>query len=213
MAFVALALGGCASDPPRGVVHVVRPGETVWRIAYRYGVSTEAVVRANHIEDVTRVRVGQRLWIPGATRPMREAPPPPRTLSSDHAACLAGAPPFAWPVRGTLTSSFGRRGRRRHDGIDLSARRGTPIRAAAPGRVIHSGGELGDYGKVVIIKHAGHWISVYAHNRRNLVQEGAFVERGDVIAEVGKTGNATGPHLHFEIRYAGTPRDPIACLP
>jgi murein DD-endopeptidase MepM/ murein hydrolase activator NlpD len=87
------------------------------------------------------------------------------------------------------------------------------VRAAEAGRVIHSGKGLGAYGNVVIVKHTGRWATVYAHNRRNHVRKGAFVEKGDVIAEVGKTGNASGPHLHFEIRRGDVPRDPLPCLP
>lgn len=215
----AAALSACASEPKHGVMHVVQPGETVWRIARRYGVSSETVIRANGIRDVTRVRAGARLWIPGAREVLRTEPPrpPAEPVRTHPTGCFqaerkAGLS-FAWPLRGTLTSRFGRRGRSRHDGVDLSAPRGTPVRAAEAGRVIHSGAGLGDYGKVVIVKHPGQWASVYAHNRRNLVKKGAFVEKGQLIAEVGTSGNATGPHLHFEIRHAGASRDPLPCLP
>ena len=87
------------------------------------------------------------------------------------------------------------------------------MRAAEAGRVIHSGGGLGDYGKVVIVKHAGRYSTVYAHNRRNRVREGEFVEKGQVIAEVGKTGNASGAHVHFELRRDRRPQDPLLYLP
>ena len=119
---------------------------------------------------------------------------------------------FAWPVRGKLSSRFGRRGGRPHDGVDIATRKGTQVRAAEAGRVIHSG-RLGDYGRVVIIKHAGHYSSVYAHNHRNRVKKGEFVERGEVVAEVGSSGNASGPHLHFEIRRQRRPQDPLQLLP
>jgi murein DD-endopeptidase MepM/ murein hydrolase activator NlpD len=79
--------------------------------------------------------------------------------------------------------------------------------------VIHSGGGLGDYGKVVIVKHAGRYSTVYAHNQRNRVRKGEFVEKGQVIAEVGKTGNASGTHLHFELRRDRHPEDPLLYLP
>lgn len=207
---------GCASTPDTGQIHVVRPGETVWRIARYYGVSVDAVVRANGIGDVRQVRVGERLWIPGATRPA-----PPSALPAPPAARAAGACSlahsddlaFTWPVDGQLTSRFGRRGRRQHDGIDISAREGTPVVAAEAGRVIHSGRGLGAYGNVVIVRHVGRWATVYAHNRRNRVRRGDFVEKGEVIAEVGRTGNASGPHLHFEVRRGDRPHDPLGCLP
>jgi murein DD-endopeptidase MepM/ murein hydrolase activator NlpD len=117
-------------------------------------------------------------------------------------------------VLGELSSAYGvQRGRRGHDGIDLRAKEGTPIHAAEAGRVVYAGDEVGDYGKVIVIKHMGRWATVYAHNRKHLVDEGDFVEKGDAIAEVGKTGNATGPHLHFEVRRNNAPRDPRSCLP
>ena len=118
-----------------------------------------------------------------------------------------------WPIRGRLSSGFGWRRGRAHEGIDIPARRGTPIRAAEAGRVIHSGSGLGDYGRVVIVKHAGPYKTVYAHNRRNRVRKGQFVEKGEVIAEVGTTGNANGPHLHFELRRGAKPLDPLLHLP
>ena len=86
------------------------------------------------------------------------------------------------------------------------------MRAAEAGKVIYSD-RLGAYGNVVVVKHAGRYSSVYAHNRRNLVSQGSFVEKGQEIAVVGATGNATGPHLHFEIRNERRPDDPLLYLP
>ena len=119
---------------------------------------------------------------------------------------------FFWPVRGTISSGFGKRNGAHHDGVDIPARKGTAIRAAEAGRVIHSG-RLGDYGRVVIVKHAGHYRSVYAHASATLVRKGAFVEKGQRIALVGSTGRSSGPHLHFEIRRRESPRDPMLYLP
>lgn len=221
LAGLALALVlGCASSPRpstgEGAWHVVAAGETVWRISQRYGVNVDVVRRVNHIDDVRELGIGQRLWIPGA----RDGgtghlpPPPARGAVGGSSACGPGnAVQLGWPIQGTLTSRFGPRRGRRHDGIDLAARKGTPIRAASAGRVIYSGSKLGAYGKVVVLKHRHDWATVYAHNRRNLVREGAFVEAGDVIAEVGDSGNATAPHLHFEVRQGNSPRDPLGCLP
>jgi murein DD-endopeptidase MepM/ murein hydrolase activator NlpD len=192
-----------------GAVHVVRPGETLWRISRRYGVSIETIMRVNRISDVREVPVGARLRLPGG-RDRGEAglpPPPPQLPAGEHD--LA----FAWPVHGRLTSGFGRRPGRRHDGIDVSAPRGTPIRAAAAGRVIYSGSGLGAYGNTVIVKHQGEYRTVYAHARRLLVRRGDFVVRGQVVAEVGSTGNATGPHLHFEVRRHDRAQDPLVFLP
>jgi murein DD-endopeptidase MepM/ murein hydrolase activator NlpD len=114
-------------------------------------------------------------------------------------------------VRGKLSSRYGWRRGERHEGIDISSRPGTPVRAAEAGRVIYSGW-LGGYGRVVIVKHAGRYSTVYAHNRKNRVKKGEFVERGDVLAEVGSSGNASGPHLHFEVRNDRRPEDPLRHL-
>jgi murein DD-endopeptidase MepM/ murein hydrolase activator NlpD len=217
----ALALAGCASTPD-GLEHVMRPGENLYRLSRHYGVSVDAIKRANHIGDVTAIPVGARLVIPGAVRapPARSlayvptAVPPPDSRASRRALARRETDlDFIWPVRAPISSKFGRRRGRHHDGIDIPAKAGTPVRAAEAGRVIHSGGGLGDYGKVVILKHAGHYSTVYAHNRRNRVRKGEFVEKGQVIAEVGKTGNATGTHLHFELRRDRRPENPVLYLP
>ncbi len=119
------------------------------------------------------------------------------------------------PAAGRVTSVFGARmdpfsGQwRQHDGIDIALPEGAPVRAAAAGTVVFSG-EMGGYGKVVILQHADGVETLYAHNRENRVVVGQPVEQGDVVAEAGQTGRATGPHLHFEIRQSGTPVDPEA---
>jgi len=214
---LGLALAACASSPPRGPVHVLKPGETIYRLSRYYGVSVQSIVRANGIRDVSEVPAGARLIVPGAQRtpPQRSIALASFTPGSPDALPLPRPDPerlFAWPVKGKLNSRYGWRRGRRHEGIDIGGRPGTPVRAAAAGRVVHSGW-LGDYGRVVIVKHTGNYSTVYAHNRRNRVREGAFVERGDVLAEVGSSGNASGPHLHFEVREGQRARDPLAFLP
>jgi hypothetical protein len=216
-ALAGLVLAACASSPPKGPIHVLKPGETIYRLSRYYGVSPERIIRANRIRDVSSVPVGARLVVPGARRsPPRDsialASFTPRTPNARPLPRPDAERLFAWPVRGRLSSRFGWRRGRRHQGIDIGSRSGTPVRAAAPGRVVHSGW-LGDYGRVVIVKHSGDYSTVYAHNRKNKVREGAFVERGDVLAEVGSSGNASGPHLHFEIRQGQKARDPLAYLP
>ena len=228
LAAAVLAAGwlACASGGSSGFYHRVQPGENLYRIGLRYGVPARTLAKANSIDDVTRVRTGSRIWIPrkAITRPQggskpavsSQAPRPTRASEARRIARMdarrVGDLRFAWPVRAKLSSRFGRRGGRPHEGIDLSARKGTPIRAAEAGRVIHSG-RLGDYGKVVVVKHAGHYRSVYAHASKLLVRKGQFVEKGDRIALVGSTGRSTGPHLHFEIRRGESPRDPMLYLP
>ena len=223
-ALALLAVAGCASVPDGGVTHVVRPGENLYRISKHYDVSVADIRNANRVRDVTELKVGQRLRIPGVARkqPGRALTPTPEAASQ---AARKSAPSgnrdtalreaelrFNWPIAGSVSSGFGWRKGRPHEGIDIPARKGTKVRAAEAGRVIHAG-VLGDYGLVVIIKHKGRYSTVYAHNRKNLIRKGAFVERGDVVAQVGNSGNARGHHLHFEVRRNRVAQDPIRYLP
>lgn len=227
MAAPPLGCAGRRAGGP-GVIHHVERGENLYRIGLRYGVTSKEIAKANGIRDVTSLRPGQRLYIPGARRRMRDdgravARSRPGSSSSGgnleetrrrarEAARRQSALQFAWPLRGRLSSRFGMRRGRAHEGIDVAASRGTPIFSAESGRVIHSG-RLGSYGKVVIVKHVGAYRTVYAHASRLLVRKGEFVERGQKIAEVGSTGRSSGPHLHFEIRRSETPQNPLAFLP
>jgi murein DD-endopeptidase MepM/ murein hydrolase activator NlpD len=220
------ALPACRSLPAPGEGdgswYVIRPGDNLWQISQRSGIAVDRIRRVNRVGDVRALRVGERLWVPGGSVGAAPVSAPVAVEASslphwggdcsdaerdDHLA-------FEWPLLGTMTSSFGTaRGGHVHEGIDLAAPKGTPIHAAEAGKVVYAGDGLGDYGRVIVIKHQGSWATVYAHNSRNLVGEGDFVEKGDVIARVGQTGNATAPHLHFEIRRSSHPRDPLACLP
>ena len=115
-------------------------------------------------------------------------------------------------MRGSITSGYGVRNGAHHDGIDISVHKRTPVRAAEAGRVVHSDNKLAGYGNMIIVKHVGTFSSVYAHNHKNLVRVGDFVEKGQVIAESGKTGRASAPHLHFEIRRDGKAINPLSYL-
>jgi len=143
----------------------------------------------------------------------RMAPKDARTSKRGGAGGGKREAAFAWPVRGEMVRGFGKHGGTPHDGVDVAVSAGTPVKAAADGRVIYSDNGLRGYGNLVIVKHSGCFATVYAHNRRNLVDKGDFVQAGQVIAEVGETGRASGPHLHFEVRCGKSPRDPLQYLP
>ena len=118
---------------------------------------------------------------------------------------------FIWPTSGTLTSGFGWRWGRMHEGIDIAAPTGTPISAAASGTVIYAGW-MGGYGNLVVIDHGNGLATAYGHQSSIAVGSGTYVSQGQTIGYVGSTGHSTGPHVHFEVRVNGTPVDPLGYL-
>lgn len=242
LAALLLAAWTACAGRPEPVVHTVREGENLYRISAYYGVPITAILDANGLEDPGTIARGQRLRIPDARRappgePLRPPPgvrppgpgsplEPPRSQfrglgdlrpnaiarwRARRAARAAGLA-FAWPLAGPVSSGFARREGRLHEGIDVLGEPGALVRAAETGVVAHSG-PLGAYGNLVLVRHAGGFATAYAHARRALVAAGERVRRGDPIAEVGATGNATGPHLHFEIRRGERAVDPLLFLP
>jgi murein DD-endopeptidase MepM/ murein hydrolase activator NlpD len=195
-----------------GVYHIVRSGENMFRIGKAYDVPFEEIARLNGIRNADQIRIGQRLFIPRANRQLPVALITPVEVPSAPDAKEPIDPLLLSPVSGTINSGFGPRGASFHDGIDIAAPEGTPIRAVEHGEVVYSD-QLRGYGNIVIIRHSGGLISVYAHNQVNLVIEGQQVARGEVIAKVGSTGRVSGPHLHFEIRRNNTAQDPLLYLP
>jgi murein DD-endopeptidase MepM/ murein hydrolase activator NlpD len=118
---------------------------------------------------------------------------------------------LSWPVEAPLSSPFGRRDGKLHEGIDLAVPEGTPVHAACDGVVAYAGAKLRGYGNLVILQH-GDLATVYAHNSALLVREGLKVSRGALIARSGATGHVTAPHLHFEVRRDGKATDPLIYL-
>jgi murein DD-endopeptidase MepM/ murein hydrolase activator NlpD len=116
-----------------------------------------------------------------------------------------------WPVAGPVTSSFGWRWGRMHEGIDIAVPSGTPVHAAAAGRVIIAGW-VGGYGNLVVVDHGGGLSTAYGHNSSFAVGVGSSVSQGQVVAYSGSTGNSTGPHVHFEVRVNGSAVDPLGYL-
>jgi len=179
------------------IVYYVKKGESLWSISREYNVKLEAIIAANSIADASKISTGQQLRIPNV-------------LGARLSICN-----FIWPVRGRITSPYGVRvlnGRKEfHAGIDIGGPTGTNIVAAESGRVSYAGYMRG-YGNVIILSHNGGYSTVYGHNLVNLVKKGQSVKKGSVIGKVGRTGNATGAHLHFEIRLSGKPVNPISYL-
>ncbi len=206
LAAVAAACGA------RQTFHVVRAGDTLSRIGQAYGVPYQEIARANRLRDPSRIEVGQRLIIPrGKGVPAVATLLPP--LRDTGEARPRDAPKMMWPVPGgTVTSGFGPRGNRFHDGIDISVPAGVPVRAAASGEVAYSA-SLPGYGNVIIVRHERGYATVYAHNERHHVEEGQRVRQGQLIATVGRSGRASGTNLHFEVRKDNHARNPLLFLP
>jgi murein DD-endopeptidase MepM/ murein hydrolase activator NlpD len=230
----AKTTGPAATKPARPEVctHSVRSGESISRIAIRYRVSRGALIDANRLVDPHALRSGQRLIVPGCRAPIRatagEMPGtqpgadgilikrvgPRRILTSlvlTEPDFQGNGPTLTWPAEGPVISTFGRRSRSWHAGIDIKAEVGSEIRAAAAGIVLYSGW-IRAYGQVVKIQHPDGFITLYTHNEKNMVEVGEEVEVGQLIATVGRTGHTTGPHLHFEVRRDGKAYNPLHLL-
>ena len=134
-----------------------------------------------------------------------------QTSSGTAAAVTKSSAGLIWPVEGPITSPFGWRWGRMHQGIDIGVPTGTPIHAAAAGKVIYCGWETG-YGNLVVLDNYGDLATAYAHQSAIAVTCGETVAQGQVIGYVGCTGECTGPHLHFEVRINGNPVDPLGYL-
>lgn len=184
--------------PSGGVVHRVERGDTLWQIAQDYGISLTALQEANPGLNPRNLAVGAEVIVPGVAR----------SLSSRQ----AGGMSLAWPVSGRISSGYGWRGGRMHYGLDIAAPQGSTVVAAAPGRVV-SAGWNGGYGRMVLLEHDRNLRTLYAHCSSLLVKPGQQVQRGQAIAKVGATGNATGSHLHFEVHVGGRPQNPLRFLP
>ena len=212
-------------EPPRasekrtvkkGVYHIAERHQTLYRICKTYGVDIQEVAGLNGIADASKIRAGQRIFIPGAEKTRKveiyieDVVQEPVERESERKA--SNKIDFIWPVEGKCVSFFEEEERKRHQGVDISSPSGTPIKAAGSGWVLYSGDAIRGYGNLIILRHPGEWATVYAHNQANLVEEGSRVEKGQIIGRVGQTGRATGPHLHFEIRKNNIAIDPLPLL-
>ncbi len=192
-------------------VHVVRPGDTLYTIAWRYGLDYRSLARWNRLDNPDLIFVGQRLSLLEANTPRqansstRSAPPPLPQPSN------LPAPDWDWPTMGTVAARFGSRSGI-GSGISVTGQNGQSISAAAAGRVVYVGTGLAGYGQLVIIKHNDTFLSAYGHTDNVVVDQGDEVASGQRIAAMG-LGPGRQAQLHFEIRRNGVPIDPLSYLP
>jgi murein DD-endopeptidase MepM/ murein hydrolase activator NlpD len=226
-----------------GVYHPVAKGVTLYRISQAYKIPIAKLMEANKLSSPSALRVGQKLFIPGAkvvlpVEPYAPLSPsekkkleqsldtgetpallsPPAEISKERKD--SGKPPWwgkeldiIWPIQGKINSPFGPRGKRHHDGIDIGAPSYQEVKAAMDGEVILARHTRTGYGKVVILSHDQGFSTIYGHLNVIIAKEGEAVRQGQSIGGVGSTGRSTGPHLHFELRHNGRPLDPLPLLP
>jgi murein DD-endopeptidase MepM/ murein hydrolase activator NlpD len=204
------------ADTEDGVMHIVQPGQTLWRIARAYDVPIDKLAERNGIDDPSRVEVGTPIFVPGARATIAVAPypAPPPTARVGPVIRPEVSADFLWPVDGgTFMRPFGEKRRHHiHAGVDIRGARGQDILAARDGVVAFCGPTKTGYGTMVVLDH-GHGVqTVYAHAQKVLVTSGEAVQRGQAIARVGRTGHATTEHCHFEIRLENRAVDPMSYL-
>lgn len=198
-----------------GIYYFVGSGDTLSEIADEYRIEPFALAQINNLFEDSTLSIGRRLFIPHKKKlalyvdeqELKEARKNQKTKKVKKG-------DFIWPMNiGYISSKFGMRGGRPHNGIDIAARTGTPIYAIDEGVVLHAKW-FSSYGKLVVLRHNNGYYSAYAHNDKILVKKGQKVKQGHKISLVGQTGRATGPHLHFEIhKKGGVPVDPLNHLP
>lgn len=219
----AIVAAGCGTAPRVEQMrdyHIVRSGETLFTIAWRYGKDHRDLARWNELGDGSLIYPGQliKLYPPpgGRDRAEPRANPGERTAArtpTRELPQLPSEPPpaWAWPTAGRVAVEFGERPGT-GTGVLIGGETGQPVRAAAAGRVVYSGSGLIGYGQLIIVKHNDTYLSAYGHNASLLVQEGETVGQGQRIATMGD-GPGREPRLHFEIRQNGKPVDPRQFLP
>ena len=230
-------LGG---DKARAGAYEVKTGDTLYSIARRHDLDVNRLAKANDIHAPFQIRVGQTLAIPSAgggepvrvAQPARQKPAPAAPAQKPLTVEKAAARPadtaitrpqraafrksdsrFIWPLQGDLISGYGvKPDGSRNEGINIAARDGAPIRAAADGVVVYAGDEIKGYGNLLLIRHPDDWVTAYAHAKRITVRKNQRVAQGQVVAEAGASGPVIRPQLHFEVRRDLRAHDPMKHL-
>lgn len=228
--FFSLILAGCGTNwaPVTELhghfqkTHVVKPGETLYSIAFRYDTDYKTLARLNHINPPYSLRIGQIIYLKNATPRHSQASPKFRSYTSNYAPpskpaviyspanrYARSASGWLWPVSGRVVATFipdqGKKG------INIACKKGERVIASASGVVAYAGSGLAGYGNLIIIKHNLGYLTAYGHNARLMVSEGQYVKAGQVIAEAGVIDHKY-VGVHFEIRKSGIPVNPLNYL-
>lgn len=202
--------------PIDGVLHVVKPGDTLSSIASKYETNMESIVQyaTNGMASTSdTLPIGKEIVVPGGSKPYVAATPGGGASTAYSVerppGALAGSGNFSWPSAGYVSQGYWRG----HPAIDLAGWLGAPVTASDAGYVVLAGGGWnGGYGNYVIVDHGNGFTTMYAHLNSIFVKPGETVSRGQQVGTMGNTGNSTGPHLHFEIRYNGVSYNPAGYL-
>ncbi len=186
----------------------VAKGDTLWGLAKKYNTSVDRILALNPLENPNKLKIGQSLLMPVSNWEEPEDALPQAVIAFAQAQPASRGSSFTTPLEGVITSKYGQRKSGFHHGLDIAAPKGSPIYAAKSGLITFAGWRSSIYGYAVDIDHGGNQKTVYAHASQVLVKKGQKVNQGQIIAKVGATGNATGPHVHFEIHLEGKPVDP-----
>lgn len=222
---VVLQMAGCGTIPQQRLNgpgwYLVKPTDSLYSIAWRYGLDYRQLAAWNGLEEPFVVKPGQQLVLIEPD----ELPPKPKKFtqiaknkSLSRPVVVKSLTPeynrvirWRWPTAGKVINRFSANNLDQH-GIDIAGKDGQPVYAVADGKVVYSGNGLAGYGNLIIVKHNDTYLSAYAHNRKRLVTEGTYVKRGALIAEMG-VGKDNAAMLHFQIRKDGEPVDPVPYLP
>ncbi len=200
---------------PKNGMYRVASGETLYSIAWRYGLDYRYVANLNHMKQPYHVVTGQRLYLSEkSAEAHRTAPTVPsspvrvvhQTKYVEHDSNVA-VTAWRWPAHGPIVGSYSTLNK----GVNIGGQLGSPVCATASGQVVYSGSGLRGYGNLIIIKHNSTYLSAYAYNKIILVKQGQRVRAGQVIAEMGR-GGGQQTMLHFEIRRSGRPVNPLSYL-
>ena len=206
---LTFVFASCANMMRSGKHIVAEPSDTLTKLAKDYDLSVAELRAANSGQSPV---AGRLYFIPQHRGILGRS-----TASFDDGnitEAYLNSGEFVWPVPSSkqISSGFGKRWGKHHEGIDIPGRSGTAIVAASDGKVIYSGSGIGGYGNITVILHDNGYHTVYAHAKENLTVAGQRVYKGQVIAKLGQSGRSTGPHLHFEIRRNSRHLNPTQVL-
>lgn len=227
--FLLVCLSACQSNwapvedktRPRPVLsgkHTVQDGDTLYSIAWQYGRDFSDLAAINRISPPYVIYPKQTIYLSTSSIPARSRPAVRTVVASTQKSSknivsksnqsTKPVSKWGWPASGNVSEKYGQNG---NLGINILGEIGQPVKATAEGEIVYSGEGLKGYGKLIIIRHSGNYLSAYAHNNRILVKEGQQVKVGEKIAEMGRS-DSDRVMLHFEIRKNGRPVNPLGYL-